>query len=148
MKILAAVDRSVFSDPVVDLTIAVGAAPGTRVLLVNVAPREPDVLGQQLKRKVITDPVPEELRDRRELLDRLADRFGQAGIACETLMVRGDPGPTIVREAGRWKANLVVVGSHGRGMLYRKFMGSVSEAVVAARRYPVLVVPVPAQKKG
>ena len=69
------------------------------VLLINVAPREPDVLGQQLTRKVITDPVPEELQDRKALLDRSATVLGNDGIKCETLLIRGDPAPAIIREA-------------------------------------------------
>ena len=58
-----------------------------------------DVLGQQLTRKVITDPVPEELQDRKALLDRSATVLGNDGIKCETLLIRGDPAPAIIREA-------------------------------------------------
>ncbi len=49
----------------------------------------------------------------------------------------------MLREAERWGANLIIMGSHGRGALYRKVMGSVSEAVMQGRRFPVLVVPAP-----
>ncbi len=51
---------------------------------------------------------------------------------------------SIVLEADGWSADLIVVGSQGRGMLYRRVLGSVSEDVLAARRFPVLVVPRPA----
>lgn len=141
MKIVAAVDRSQFADRVLALVRRIAAAETTEVLLLNVAPREADVLGQQLTRKVIKDPVPEALRDRRELLDRLAGELEASGIACSTLLLRGLPAKTILNESVRWSADLVVVGSQGRGMLYRKFLGSVSEAVLSARRFPVLVVP-------
>jgi nucleotide-binding universal stress UspA family protein len=144
MKILAAVDRSPFSDIVVEM-IARVAAEDSRVLLVNVAPRKADVLGQQLTRKVVTEPVPEELREHRALLDRLAAVLGNDGIRCETLLVRGDPAPVIVREAKRWGADLVVMGSHGRGRLYRQVMGSVSEGVLSSKQFPVLIIPKPAE---
>jgi len=141
MKIVAAVDRSQFADRVLAMVRRIAAAETAEVLLLNVAPREADILGQQLTRKVIEDPVPEALRDRRELLDRLADELEASGIACSTLLLRGLPAKTILNEAIRWSADLIVVGSQGRGMLYRKFLGSVSEAVLSARRFPVLVVP-------
>lgn len=141
MKIVAAVDRSQFADRVLSLVKSIAAAEASEVLLLNVAPREADILGQQLTRKVIKDPVPEELRDRRELLDRLAGELEASGIACSTLLLRGLPAKTILAEAVRWSADLIVIGSQGRGMLYRKFLGSVSEAVLSARRFPVLVVP-------
>ena len=141
MNILVAVDTSHVSAAVVAMALEVARASETQVLLVNVAPREPDILGAQLTRKVIKAPVPEKLRDRRELLDALAATFAGAGVECETLLIRGDPGPTIEREAQRWGAGLIVMGSHGRGTLYRKLVGSASEAVLRARRTPVLIVP-------
>jgi nucleotide-binding universal stress UspA family protein len=141
MKILAAVDRSEISRSVLDMTIEVARGIGAEVFLINVAPRSPDALGHQVRRKVITDPVPEELVDRRELLDTYAAELTEAGIDCETLLIRGDPGRTLLREAERWGADLIIMGSHGRGALYKKLMGSVSEAVLQGRRFPVLVVP-------
>ncbi|MEM9301371.1 MAG: universal stress protein [Pseudomonadota bacterium] len=141
MKILAAVDRSEFADRVVDLVRRIASEDAASILLLSVAPRQPDVLGQQLTRKVITDPVPEDLLDRRALLDRLAEVFAGARIPCETLMVRGKAAATIIDEAIRWDADLIVVGSHGRGMLMKQVLGSVSEEVLEARRLPVLVVP-------
>ena len=146
MKILAAVDRSPVSDKVLAFTRSVTGQQASEVLLINVAPAEPDVFGQQVRRKVITDPVPPELRDRRELLDRHAASLKEAGIACETLLVRGDPAPTLLREARRWGASLIIMGSHGRGALYRRFVGSVSEAVLRSRRFPVLIVPAQKEK--
>jgi len=123
------------------MTQRIGAAKGMQVLLINVAPREPDVFGQQLKRKVISEPVPKELLDRKQLLERLAGILRGKGIQCETMLIRGDPAHTILREARRWGADLLVMGSHGHGMLYRKVMGSVSDGVLRARQYPVLIVP-------
>lgn len=143
MKILAAVDRSEVSQAVLAMTVDVAKGLGAEVLLINVAPRDPDVFGRQLKRKVISDPVPEELVDRRTLLDECAAEIGQSGIPCETLLIRGDPGRTLLREAETWGANLIIMGSHGRGALYRKLVGSVSKAVMETRRFPVLVVPAP-----
>ena len=141
MRIVAAVDRSDFADRVVGMVRRLAAAESSEVLLLNVAPREADVLGQQLSRKVVQDPVPESLRDRRELLDRLAAELESSGARCSTLLVRGLPAKTIVQEATSWSADLIVVGSQGRGMIYRRVLGSVSEQVLAARRFPVLVVP-------
>ncbi len=143
MKILAAVDRSDISRAVLDMTLEIAGGTHAEVLLVNVAPRDPDVFGRQVTRKVITEPVPEELLDRRELLDRCSAELAEASIECETLLVRGDPGRALLREADHWGANLIIMGSHGRGAIYRKLMGSVSQAVMLDRRFPVLVVPAP-----
>ena len=148
MKIMAAVDRSRISDTVVDMTIRLARYTNAEVLLINVAPREPDAFGRQVVRKVIGDPPPPDLRDRRELLDRLTDLARESGVECTTLLVRGDPGPTLINEARRAGATLVVLGSHGRGGLFKTLMGSVSETVLADGRIPVLVVPARAVREG
>lgn len=132
MKIVAAVDQSPFADLVVDLTRRIAASEPSKILLMNVAPREPDLLGQQLRRKVISGKVPEELRDRRELLDSLQGQLKAAGLDCETLLIRGEPAATILHEAKHWGADLVVIGSQGRGMLQRRLLGSVSEAIMSS----------------
>lgn len=143
MKILAAVDRSEFADAVLDITRRIAAPGGSKVLLLHVAPRKPDILGHQVYRKVVKDPVPEDLRDRRELLDRMAALLADSGIDHDTLMVRGEPVGSILEEAGRWGADLIILGSHGRGMLYRKLLGSVSEGVLREGEHSVLVVRAP-----
>lgn len=53
-------------------------------------------------------------------------------------VVEGDPATLVVREAR--KADLVVMGSHGREGLSRAVLGSVCEAVVRDAPVPVLVV--------
>jgi nucleotide-binding universal stress UspA family protein len=45
----------------------------------------------------------------------------------------------ILEEARNWRASLIVVGSHGRSMLGRLFLGSVSSRVLRGTTGPVLV---------
>jgi nucleotide-binding universal stress UspA family protein len=52
----------------------------------------------------------------------------------------GQPAETIVEAARAGDYDLVVVGTHGRGRLGVALMGSVSTAVAAHARRPVLVV--------
>jgi nucleotide-binding universal stress UspA family protein len=51
------------------------------------------------------------------------------GVSAET--VTGSPKRTIVEEAERWGADLVVVGSHGYHTWERMLLGSVSQSVAA-----------------
>lgn len=46
----------------------------------------------------------------------------------------------IIEEAEKWRADLIVVGSHGRGFWKRVFLGSVSQSVVQHAPCSVLVV--------
>ena len=51
----------------------------------------------------------------------------------------GHAAEVIASVAGEWRADLVVIGSHGRGGLGRVLLGSVAEAVVRHAPCPVLV---------
>ncbi|MGZ8751923.1 MAG: universal stress protein [Acidimicrobiia bacterium] len=62
------------------------------------------------------------------------------GVDVETRVEVGDAGPMIVWVAEQIGADVVVVGSHGRGALKRIISGSVSEHVVHHSPCPVLVI--------
>jgi hypothetical protein len=53
----------------------------------------------------------------------------------------------IAAEAKAWQADVVVVGSHGKGLVERMLVGSVTERLLSDLPAPILVV-VPAGKKA
>jgi nucleotide-binding universal stress UspA family protein len=65
----------------------------------------------------------------KELVERTAKTLRDAGYQVITAVEEGEPRTTIVDYAKRIKAQLIVVGSHGRRGLPRLLLGSVSEYV-------------------
>jgi nucleotide-binding universal stress UspA family protein len=61
----------------------------------------------------------------------------------ETLIRRGRSAAVIVNEVEQWHADLVVVGSHGKGWVDRLLIGSTSERLLHLLPTMTLVVPVP-----
>jgi nucleotide-binding universal stress UspA family protein len=55
-------------------------------------------------------------------------------------LLHGDPAKEVVDLARREKADLIVVGSHGRTGLERLLMGSVAESIVRRASCPVLTI--------
>ncbi|KAF1061876.1 universal stress protein [Burkholderia gladioli] len=51
-----------------------------------------------------------------------------------------DVAHAILREAGRWGADLIVVGSHGRRGMARWLLGSVAGRVARMTSIPLLIV--------
>jgi len=72
---------------------------------------------------------------RRIVRERLDGRVKDVSVD----VVNGSPEHMIVEIAKEWKANLIVVGSHGRGF-WGRLLGSVSDAVVHHAPCSVLVV--------
>ena len=71
------------------------------------------------------------------LVDGTAKALREAGYRVTTAVEEGEPRTTIIDSAERAKADLIVVGSHGRRGLPRLLLGSVSEYV--ARHAPCSV---------
>jgi nucleotide-binding universal stress UspA family protein len=65
---------------------------------------------------------------------------GASGVTVERRAEIGDAGQTICRLAGELGADVVVVGSRGRGAIKRALLGSVSGHVVHNAPCPVLVI--------
>jgi nucleotide-binding universal stress UspA family protein len=85
----------------------------------------------------------ERLAAGQEVLDRAAAQARDAGVETETALVEVEGtqfSNAIIAEARRWSAELIVLGTHGRGALAHLLMGSVAERVVRHSPVPVLLV--------
>lgn len=71
----------------------------------------------------------ENMKEAQGLLGQMAERLREMGYRVETAIEEGEPRTTIVDYAERVKADLILVGSHGRRGLPRLLLGSVSEYV-------------------
>lgn len=58
-------------------------------------------------------------------------------------VLHGHPAPQILQAADRLEADLIVVGTHGKGRLEYTFLGSVTEKLLRRTHRPVLVIPLP-----
>jgi nucleotide-binding universal stress UspA family protein len=78
----------------------------------------------------------------------IAEALRERGLTVSTILAPGSPRTEIAAEAKRWKADLVIVGSRGRGALRRTLLGSVAQAVVRRAPCSVEVVRPPARGRG
>ena len=73
-------------------------------------------------------------------LDRLLGKARKAGVRVKGLLMEGVPHEQITRAARSRRADLVVIGTHGRTGLAKFFLGSVAGRVVSIAPCPVLTV--------
>jgi nucleotide-binding universal stress UspA family protein len=86
---------------------------------------------------------PEVKRSLHKELEDLARRYGAHGVSIATKWVEGTPHEAIVAAAKELGADLIVMGTHGRGAVQHLLLGSVAERVVRTSHVPVCTVRVP-----
>jgi len=135
-KLLLATDLSEASSAATEEAFELAARLGASLLVVSVI--DPGSLllpGGRFRARI------DQVRENRELAAQaLVERGREAGVTVSFLVWTGDPGDMIVSAAEAEHADMIVVGSHGRGAVGRLFLGSVSEHVVRNAPCPVLVV--------
>jgi nucleotide-binding universal stress UspA family protein len=87
--------------------------------------------------------VAEEIDSQKEAAERLLEQVAaDAGLAdAERRVALGHPGERLADLADDEDAELIVVGSRGRGAFKAAFLGSVSNSLVGVARCPVAIVP-------
>lgn len=76
----------------------------------------------------------------RKKMDGLVKQARAAGVRGTWMIVTGAPAERIVRAARTRRADLIVMGTHGRSGLSRFLLGSVASRVIATSPCPVLTV--------
>jgi nucleotide-binding universal stress UspA family protein len=84
----------------------------------------------------------------RAALEALAAPATAVGVVVRLGVYEGRVVAKIVERARTWPADLVVMGTHGRGGFERWVLGSVAEKVLRRAPCPVLTVPPPADGRG
>jgi nucleotide-binding universal stress UspA family protein len=136
-RIVIATDGSPTSDEAVEYGIAVAASEGAEVTFVHVVPPDQWVGGRGGVR-----PLPHHV-DRESSDDGLAGArvaAEEAGVSYGEELISGDTVDEILAVADAKDADLIVVGSSGKGVVTSTLLGSVSRGVVAGAERPVLVV--------
>lgn len=93
---------------------------------------------------VCTPDLLQELRiEARASLDAAATTARDAGVDAEVAIIEHHNnliGDVIIKEAERWQADLIAMGTHGRRGIARALLGSVAEHVVRHTPVPLLLV--------
>ncbi len=84
--------------------------------------------------------LDEQVRNAKAVLARLATDLKKKGQRIRTMVTAGPPALLIVDVAKDVRADLIVMGTHGRTGLAHLLIGSVAEKVVRTAQCPVLTV--------
>src|SRR5699024_6933723 len=66
--------------------------------------------------------------------------LNEANVNYKTIILRGKPGPEIVKYANEQNADIVIIGSRGLNALQEMVLGSVSHKVMKRVNCPALII--------
>jgi nucleotide-binding universal stress UspA family protein len=140
MSLLVALDFSDVSDRQLEVVGRL-AHPDREIHLLHVAEPNPTFVGFEGGPDEVRAQIAKELHLAHERIQALAARLRGSGHRAASHLVRGPTIQTILEQAETLGAEMIIVGSHGRGKLFDLLMGNVSAGVIRKSKVPVLVVP-------
>ena len=141
-RILCPVDFSDHSRRALDHAIAIARWYESTVTVLRVFSRVP--VAAFGPGPVVLEPIVLTSVDRDQLLadtKAFAETESAPGITIEALVREGNAAEEILEQATSMKADLLVIGTHGRSGFERLVLGSVTEKVLRKANCPVMTVP-------
>jgi nucleotide-binding universal stress UspA family protein len=140
--VLHPTDFSAASRPAFARALAEARTEGAELLVVHVVSTVlPFVGGEEyMSPKTYADLRQSILDQGRKELDKVVAKAKAARVRASGLLLEGSAPDAIVRTARSKRADVIVMGTHGRTGFTRLFMGSVAQRVVGTAPCPVLTV--------
>jgi len=139
MKILLAADGSKYTKKALAFLVANEGLCGAdgEIMVFNVQPAVPPRVKTMLGAAAVNEYHREEARKVLEPIERFLTRHQ---LQFRTAWAVGSASAELLAAAKREKSQLIVMGTHGHGIIGRALMGSVAQRVVTDSEMPVLLV--------
>jgi nucleotide-binding universal stress UspA family protein len=138
-RILVPVDGSTTSMNGLEKAIRLSKASGARLRILHVV----DGIAFSREHSMFTATAEKFRESGRKLLKEAMARAHKQQVRAESRMVEnltGRAADTIAKEASKWKADVIVMGTHGRRGFNRLMLGSDAELVARTATVSVLLV--------
>ena len=140
-RIVHPTDFSSASLPAFRKAVALAKENKATLIIVHVLPTLPMVADAYMAASAYDEMLRAQRRQAEKAMDRLVKRARAAGVRASGHIVDfGAVSDAIVRFAKRQRADLIVMGTHGHGVLAKILLGSVAERVISRAPCPVMTV--------
>jgi nucleotide-binding universal stress UspA family protein len=140
-NIVVATDGSKHSLAAASEAVGLAKRNGSALTIIAVVPSElltpVDIDFTVNQRELIAEKEMQEAEKNARIVKEAAQK---EGVAVKAFIMSGKPADAIIEIAREKRADLIVLGSHGRTGIERLLMGSVAERVIVLASCPVLVV--------
>lgn len=142
-RLLVPIDGGPIADAGLDEAIKLARSTGGRVCLLHVVGDLPLSINNR-GYGAVSDEARQSSKNRAEKIVATARaRVEQGGVAVDVVKLDGSADRLVehvLHQIGKWGADLIVLGTHGRSGLGRLLLGSHAEKVLRAATVPVLLV--------
>jgi nucleotide-binding universal stress UspA family protein len=145
-RILVPFDGSPTSTQGLDEAIKLARLTGASLRLLHVINELAHVTGFESYSAYAGDVLPLLKADGEQILEQGRSRAAAAGVPVETQLIENFAArlsDLVIEQVESWKADLIVLGTHGRRGVQRLMLGSDAELIVRAAPVPVLLVRAP-----
>lgn len=155
-KILVTTDLTPNSEFAFKHAVMLGRRNDAKIYLLHVLPQVDSTMrnyiSSMLGEKQLKELEQNNMEKARNEMKREIDDFAKKELAnfpedlarfAGTEVAVGHPVIKILETAKRLDVDLIVMGTHGKGIIEQAFLGSVAEKVLKKSTWPVFVVPLP-----
>ena len=111
--------------------------PDAEVVVVNVQSALPPHAARHLGKQAVNEYYGEQSD---KVLRSIETYLTRRKVPHKVVAVVGEPAAEVIKASKKYKSHMIVMGTHGHGLLARIAMGSVAQRVVAESAVPVLLV--------
>ena len=141
MKVLAALDLARTTPDVLREARIWARRLSAELILIHVAEPDPDFIGYGAGPESVRLAVAHKFTRAHQRIEALSVELRKEGLDATALLLQGATAETILREAERLSADVVLMGTRARGAVRELFVGSVSKEVLRQSTRPVLLIP-------
>ncbi len=140
-KILVPVDFSDITTDVLMYAIRMAKENDGSITVLHVASPNPIYTGSETEAPLIQTYAAEELKREQEELDAMITHITAQGIEANSILYQGPIIDSIMEEAKKMNADMIIMGKESHGLLYRALLGTTSEGVIRRAHIPVMIIP-------
>lgn len=157
-KLLAAIDFSKTTNAVIEQASILAKALDAKLWVLHVANNETQAIAYETSQysdfspdfvsipgdvQLARDLSAEELkREHKELLG-ISANLKKDGVEAQAILMKGNASKLITEKATDLGVDIILLGSHGHGLLHKALLGSVSESVIHHASCNVMIIPTP-----
>jgi len=140
-KILVPVDFSDLSTEVIEKAAVLAKAFQSEVYILHIAIPGSFLSEASSHEAIVNNPGMEEMIREDHELRAIVHYLLEQGINAKSALIHGPVIDSVLAEAEKFGADLIVIGTQSHGFLYRTFIGSVSNGILRNSPCPVMIVP-------